>query len=53
MERALAKQVRFGRSCPRCKAYFVADQEDARLCPWCEKVESGHLQAEAYDLDFR
>ena len=50
MEGALAKQVRYGRSCKKCQAYFVTEKEGANLCPWCEKIESGHLQAEAYEL---
>ena len=49
MERAVAKQIKFGRSCPKCKAYFVTEQKDARLCPWCERVESGSVQEETYE----
>lgn len=43
--------MRFGRSCQKCKAYFVTDREDARLCPWCEKIEAGYLPAEAYEME--
>ena len=42
--------MRFGRSCAKCKSYFVTDDAQARLCPWCEKIEAGFLQAEAYEL---
>jgi hypothetical protein len=51
MEGALAKQVRYGRSCQKCKAYFVTDREELHLCPWCEKIESGQSPAEAYEFD--
>jgi rRNA maturation endonuclease Nob1 len=50
MERIVTKQMKFGRSCAKCKAYFVTNDQEARLCPWCEKVESGYSQAEAYEF---
>jgi rRNA maturation endonuclease Nob1 len=49
MEGIITKQVRFGRSCQKCKAYFVTDKKDARVCPWCERIELGHLQSELYE----
>ena len=51
MEGALAKQVRYGRSCQKCKAYFVTDRDEVHLCPWCLKIESGQSLSEAYDFD--
>ncbi|HUH82910.1 MAG TPA: hypothetical protein VLX33_03400 [Nitrososphaerales archaeon] len=51
MEGAFAKQVRYGRRCQNCKAYFVTEAEEARLCPWCEKIQAGHSPAEMYDFD--
>jgi len=38
MERLVSKQMRFGRSCTRCKVYFVTEDETSYLCPWCQKV---------------
>ena len=51
MEGAFAKQVRYGRSCQKCKAYFVTDREGDRLCPWCERVQAGHSPAEMYEFE--
>ena len=53
MEGAFAKQVKYGRSCQKCRSYFVTEQVEARLCPWCEKVENGHSPAEMYEFESR
>jgi RNA polymerase subunit RPABC4/transcription elongation factor Spt4 len=31
----------FGRSCSRCKVYFVTNLEEEHMCPWCRKIEQG------------
>lgn len=38
--------MKFGAPCSKCGAYFVAEKEQARLCPWCEKIESGSSSVE-------
>jgi hypothetical protein len=35
MERSIAKQVNFGRSCLKCKVYFVTSDPSLYICPWC------------------
>jgi len=42
--------MRFGRSCTRCRAYFVTDIEDQRICPWCVRVEEGKEVAELLEF---
>jgi Zn finger protein HypA/HybF involved in hydrogenase expression len=49
MERIITKQMKFGAACTKCGAYFVAEKEQVRLCPWCERVESGHPGVELFE----
>jgi Zn finger protein HypA/HybF involved in hydrogenase expression len=49
MESTLAKQVRYGRSCIRCRSYFVTEDERAHVCPWCEKNENRVTTAESFE----
>ena len=42
--------MKFGTACTKCRAYFVADREGVRLCPWCERVESGSAEPELYEF---
>ena len=49
MERIVTKQMVFGKSCVKCKSYFVSSDEAARLCPWCSKVESGEASTEVFE----
>lgn len=42
--------MKFGTACSKCGAYFVADKEQVRLCPWCERVESGSLESGLYEF---
>jgi len=51
MERLVSKQTKFGRSCTRCKVYFVTEDETNYLCPWCMRVESGEMKDDAFILD--
>ncbi len=49
MESFAVKQVRIGRNCSRCKVYFVTENVNATLCPWCQKVEDGLEDAYLYE----
>jgi hypothetical protein len=49
MERSATKQVRFGRPCERCKAYFVTEDPNSYMCQWCQKSESGIVFDTEYD----
>jgi rRNA maturation endonuclease Nob1 len=49
MESTLTKQVRHGKSCVRCKSYFVTEEENAHMCPWCDKIEKGVATADPYE----
>jgi hypothetical protein len=51
MERMVSKQMKFGRSCTRCKVYFVTDDEMNYLCPWCKRVEAGEMKEEVFVMD--
>ena len=42
--------MKYGRSCVRCKSYFVTDEEGAHLCPWCVNAEAGPSVAESYEF---
>jgi hypothetical protein len=42
--------MKFGAACSKCGAYFIAEREQARLCPWCEKVESGGSESGLYEF---
>jgi predicted RNA-binding Zn-ribbon protein involved in translation (DUF1610 family) len=44
-------QKKFGRSCTRCKMYFVTDNQTNYLCPWCERIEAGKMGEEVFVSD--
>ena len=50
LERIVTRQMTFGKSCTRCKSYFVTSDEGAHLCPWCAKVESGRALDESFEF---
>jgi hypothetical protein len=39
----------YGKSCERCKVYFIATDPNQRTCPWCQMVEEGKEQPELYE----
>ena len=41
MERLVTTRNKFGRSCTRCKIYFVTENETNYLCPWCQRIVAG------------
>lgn len=49
MASAVVKQVRYGKACLRCKAYFVTANADDRICPWCQRIEVGARIEESYE----
>jgi RNA polymerase subunit RPABC4/transcription elongation factor Spt4 len=49
MASTVAKQVRYGKSCLRCKAYFVTTDAEQRICPWCQRIEVGTGIEESYE----
>jgi hypothetical protein len=51
MESLAPKQVKYGRSCTRCRSYFVSFSQSDNLCPWCTKVEAGAADETSYDED--
>jgi predicted RNA-binding Zn-ribbon protein involved in translation (DUF1610 family) len=51
MERMVNAEMKFGRSCTRCKVYFVTDHEANYLCPWCQRVAAGKMNEEVYVTD--
>jgi len=53
MERTVTKQINYGRACNRCKSYFVTNDRDEYVCPWCRKVEDGGKVAELYEVPER
>ena len=53
MERSVAKQMNYGRACNRCKSYFVTNNREEYVCPWCRKVEDGAKIAELYEVPER
>jgi uncharacterized Zn finger protein (UPF0148 family) len=53
LERIVTQQMTFGKSCARCRSYFVTSDEGARVCPWCAKTESGQTQNESYEFPDR
>ena len=38
----------YGRSCVRCRIYFVSDDPGVYICPWCQKAEGGMMLDDAY-----
>jgi len=48
-----AKQIRYGRSCNRCKTYFVTNDPGCYICPWCAKVGGAELLKEIPDVQSR
>ena len=50
MERSIAKQMSFGRSCAKCKVYFVTSDPSLYICPWCQKPGEDALLDDIYDL---
>jgi hypothetical protein len=42
--------MKFGAACSKCGAYFVADREQVRMCPWCERIESGGSESGLYEF---
>jgi rRNA maturation endonuclease Nob1 len=51
MERAVTKQVKFGRACLRCKSYFVTTDKEQHTCPWCERIEVGGGPEEQFETE--
>lgn len=51
MEKVVSKRMKYGRTCTRCKMYFVTVDETNYLCPWCQKVEAGEAKYKAYVMD--
>jgi len=49
MERGPSKPMSYGRSCMRCRIYFVSSDPGVYVCPWCQKVEGGVMQDDTYD----
>ena len=35
------KTLSYGRSCQRCKLYFVTTDSSVYTCPWCSRSMSG------------
>lgn len=50
-ERIIGKHAKFGKTCVKCKIYFVTEDETATLCRWCERIESGQPVEEAFVMD--
>ena len=53
MEGSATKQVRIGRPCIRCKAYFVTEDQNTYMCQWCQKTERGLVFDAEYDSRMR
>ena len=39
----------YGKSCERCRVYFVALESSQTVCPWCQRVLDGQAQNELYE----
>lgn len=37
----------YGRSCVRCRIYFVSNDPGVYVCPWCQKAEGGAMLDDA------
>jgi hypothetical protein len=53
MERVVAKQVSFGRSCVERKVFFVTDDANLYTCPWCLKIDAKVRMDSIYELPER
>ena len=49
MEGSVTKQVSFGRSCLKCKVYFVTSDPGLYVCPWCQKAGEDAILDAIYD----
>jgi rRNA maturation endonuclease Nob1 len=50
MASTIAKQVKYGKACLRCRAYFVTTEAEDRICPWCQRIEVGGGVEEAFEV---
>jgi Zn finger protein HypA/HybF involved in hydrogenase expression len=51
MEGVATKQVRYGKSCNRCRTYFISERQNEYTCPWCQRIEAGAGQLDVYETE--